>query len=361
MRKGFLFKSAFVFGTFSFALCAFGLSSVSPQRVSGEASSSSTSSTVLGLGSTFYAFVPTSWTANGRFSCVKFGCYGTNSSNAVAKFELYSQSVSANACPANSAIYKMASVASSTLGTMTNVLTCTIPSTATGYSNVIVTGVQLMNYAGYSGTGSDTRNWATSTNWDTSSAVYGSFNTTTGSSLVSNYLQILATAATGSKPLASSYSTFGAYSENSASLDYWSSLFVSTLTSTCNTTKTAAQNDSAAASSIYQLGWVAGTFGKTGYDSLALKSSFTAATANYQSTSYVERAAALYDYIEAKYVGTTYLSNWASRTINTFTPGSAKISLSSTDSASALVLGGLATIAVLAAGSYFFIRKKKVD
>lgn len=315
--------------------------------------------TSVTLGSAFYAFVPAAWTANGRFSCMKFGCYGTNTSNVVAKFEIFSQSVSTNVCPANSAIYKMAAVTSSSLGSMSNVLTCTIPATVTGYSNVVVTGVQLMNYAAYSGSGNDTRNWASSGNWDTSSAVYGSFNTTTGSALTSNYLKILATAPLGGKPTATTYSTFGAYSEDAASLDYWSILFVSSLSTTCATTKTAAQHGAAAASQIFSYGWVAGTWGKTGWNKLTLKASFTSAAANYQSTSYVERAAALYDYIEAKYQSTGYLANWAGRTLQSFTPGSQVVLPSTSDSSSSLVLGGLAGVAALAAGAYFFVRKKK--
>ena len=41
--------------------------------------------------------------------------------------------------------------------------------------------------------------------------------------------------------------------------------------------------------------------------------------------------------------------------------GAAKVSTTNSDSSSTLVLGGLAAVAVLAAGSYFFVRKKRVD
>jgi LPXTG-motif cell wall-anchored protein len=78
-------------------------------------------------------------------------------------------------------------------------------------------------------------------------------------------------------------------------------------------------------------------------------------------TNLVNSAAGRYDYIVGKYnPSNATISNFMQRTISGVS-SAALVTSTSGDSSSTLVLGGIAAIAVLAAGSYFFIRKKKAE
>jgi len=66
----------------------------------------------------------------------------------------------------------------------------------------------------------------------------------------------------------------------------------------------------------------------------------------------IEKFAARYDYVMKKYA----YENFVNRTISS---GAAIVSTGNSDSSSTLVLGGIAAISVLAAGGYFFVRKKR--
>jgi LPXTG-motif cell wall-anchored protein len=294
---------------------------------------------------------------------MKFSCYATNSSTSVVERKtIYSYNSAANTvCPKNSAIYKLSPVNSSAFGDMTNVLQCTIPSSVTGYTNVVITGIQLLGYS----SASANLNWANDL-WDTASTTYGSFSGTTGSAYANNQIRMTANASVGTRPLGAAYSTAGTFDLDSASYDYWCSYFSTTFAATCATTKTAAVGAGAAAATIYQNGWASGLWGKTGWNKLTLKANFTSVTASSTSTDYGAQAASLYNYILAKYgtieAGTSqYLSNYAGRTITPFSGANTAslVSNAQDDNGSSLLLGGLAGAAVLAAGAYFFVRKKK--
>jgi len=246
---------------------------------------------------------------------------------------------------------------------MSTVLTGKVPSTVTGYSNITVTGVQLLCYP----SSAATLDWGSAGDkWDTASATYGGFSGTTGTALAYNQIRMTANAPVGTRPLTTTYSSSETYNVDSASYDCWCSSFVSSFASTCASTKTATLGDSTAAAKIYQAGWDQGTYGKVGFNKLTLKANFTSAVANSASTKYDEKAASLYDYILAKYGSTeagtsSYLSNFAGRTITSFANANTAnpVVVSSNDQSSTFVLGGLAFIAIVPAGGYFFVRKKK--
>lgn len=94
-------------------------------------------------------------------------------------------------------------------------------------------------------------------------------------------------------------------------------------------------------------------YGKMGTEPKAL---FLGATADSGSTTSYIAAAARYDYICTKY---SAASNFAYRSIAG--RSAQTVAAQNSDNSSTLVLGGLAAVAVLAAGSYFFVRKKRVD
>ena len=77
------------------------------------------------------------------------------------------------------------------------------------------------------------------------------------------------------------------------------------------------------------------------------------------TTIYRNYVAYRYDLIYNRYyAANSNITNFAARTITASTPA-ASVEPSVNDSSSTLVLGGLAGVAALAAGAYFFVRKKK--
>lgn len=92
---------------------------------------------------------------------------------------------------------------------------------------------------------------------------------------------------------------------------------------------------------------------------------FQSAVSSSAGTTDLVRSVTRYDYILVNHQNYVYtdnvskFSNFANRTISGYS--GASVVLPSSNSSSTLVLAGLAAIAVLAVGSYFFIRKKKTD
>jgi LPXTG-motif cell wall-anchored protein len=150
-----------------------------------------------------------------------------------------------------------------------------------------------------------------------------------------------------------SFSTYTYYTNDRMLL--WGAQFTSALSTICDangsTNTTTLQNKWVEREKQY------------GYMGSDVKTAIQAATALASGNDY-NKALALYDYVESKYnptgaqSGSVTAVNFIGRTVTPLS-GAAKIASVSSDSSSTLVLGGIAGVAVLAAGGYFFVRKKK--
>jgi hypothetical protein len=294
-------------------------------------------------GSTVYAFVPSSWVSDSRFLTMKFtgSADATSSSTAAPTFEGFSQNTdtakNSDTHTTTKVIYQLKRVSN-------HLYSCTIPTLPSGYTNPKWSRMQVLSYP----SASLSKDWSLQANWTASTAIAVPSG---------EEIYVYPTAA------ATGYGQTGVFATRTydaalEALNEWaiSSYDLFAASDVCGTTKNAAVGDSTAAGKIFQAGWA---LQGNAWSSLTDKLLFTNATTSNAANTYYLKFALQYDYILAKY-GTTYTSNYASRTIkNLANLQNPIIPVSASESSTTIFLASLATLAAFAAGGYFFLKKKK--
>lgn len=357
MKNGSILKLILGASAITLGLSAFGLANVKPvAQVDAVTSSSSASSSILGVGSTLYAFVPDSWIASGRFLTFKFTGSGTAlSSGSGTRTEGYSTQTDTSIAHRTDAtfgdIYQLALVSG-----FSHVFSGIVPAIPSGYSSFNWTRAQVCSYPSSLATGTST--------W------HNTFTASTAVAAPSGNLISVNADAPVSKALSSTYFGSRAFVSDTEKVNEWAYKVLKTYATVCDSGKTYARNDQAGAQLYYQKGWTYQTQSigdASDWNALTSKALFTNVVASATSSSYYARFASMYDYILSKYGyysatnTSAYLANYANRTIPSFVSGSSIVMPTASDSSSTLVLGGLSAVAVIAAGGYFFVRKKKID
>jgi LPXTG-motif cell wall-anchored protein len=313
----------------------------------------------VAAGSAFYAFVPDSWIASSRFLTIKFTGSGTPTTSGATGLKTEAFSVNSDTSVshitsgyAGCDVYQLTLVSG-----FTHLFYCQVPSIPSGYSSFTWSRAQVLTYPSTVTTAMD---WGSSSykKWD---------GATTISTLTGNLISVNPDAPI-SAPVAATYSGTRAFVSDTEKVNEWAYKVLKTYSTVCASGKTHAQNDQTGASLYFQQGWTYQTQSMgdaADWNALTSKALFTNVTASTTSSLYYARFASMYDYILSKYGyysttnTTAYLANYANRTIPSFVSGSSIVDPATTDSSSTLVLGGIAAVAALASGAYFFVRKKK--
>jgi len=360
MKNGSILKLVLGASAITLGLGAFGMANAKP------AAQVDAANVTVTPGSDFYAFVPDSWIANSRFLTIKFKGTGTATSSSSAaglKTEAFSVNSDTSVSHITSSyagcdVYKLTLVSP-----FTHLFYCQVPSIPAGYSSFTWSQAQVLTYPSTVTTSED---WGSSAykKWD---------GATTISNLSGNLVSVNPDAPV-SAPVAASYSGTRAFVSDTEKVNEWAYTMIKTYgDGLCGSTQSYGVDDATAAGLFIAKGWPKQAPRLEGSDyatwnALTSKSLFTSATASSTSSLYYARFASLYNYILAKYGyyennASAYLSNYAGRTITTFANANtaSPVGIASNDSSSTLVLGGLAAAAVLVAGSYFFVRKRKAN